>query len=260
MNTGIISRSVFAIVLIGLGIIGFVRGNIAPGWEPVPASTPAPQVLAYLCNIVYLAGGMGLLVPRTAALAARVLFVSLLLWLVVLRLPWLVIDPQVGTWWPASSTSVILAAAWLIYSSVATDLDRKRFGFFVGENGVRVARALFGIGLIPLGVAHFVYLEATAPLVPSWMQWPVFWSYFTGAAFIAAGLANIFGVLARLAAALITVQIASLTLLVWLPRIADGSMTPFQWNEFFVSILLTTCAWVVADSYCADVLSTSDLQ
>lgn len=260
MRVGKVSQLVFAVVLIAMGIIGFVRGNMGPGWEPAPELMPAQQVLAYLCNLIYLSCGIGLLVRPAAMFSARILFGYLVLWLLLLRLPWLVIDPQVGTWWPASSTSVILAAAWIIYSSVATDLDRKRFGFFVGENGVRVARVLFGIGLIPLGVAHFVYLEATAPLVPAWMQWPVFWSYFTGAAFIAAGLANIFGVLARLAAALITVQIASLTLLVWLPRIADGSMTPFQWNEFFVSILLTTCAWVVADSYQAAVPSTSDLQ
>jgi uncharacterized membrane protein YphA (DoxX/SURF4 family) len=103
--------------------------------------------------------------------------------------------------------------------------------------------------LIPIGLAHFVYLDATAPLVPAWMQWPVFWSYFTGGAFIAAGLGLLFGVFARLAAFLVTIQFGMLTVLVWAPRIVEGSLNAFQWNEFVVSILLTACACVVADSY-----------
>ena len=260
MHVGKVSRIVFAIVLIAMGIIGFVRGNLGPGWEPIPESMPAQQVFAYLCNLIYLGCGIGLLVRSTAVFAARILFGCLALWLVLLRLPWLAVDPQVGTWWPASSTSMILAAAWIIYSSAATDLDRKRFGFLVGEKGIRVARTLFGLGLIPIGLAHFIYLEATAPLVPAWMQWPVFWSYFTGAAFVAAGLALIVGILSRLASALVTLQLAILTFVVWTPLIIAGTMSAFQWNEFVVSILLTTCAWVVADSYRADVRSTSDLQ
>src|SRR4029078_3623405 len=116
------------------------------------------------------------------------------------------------------------ACVWLLYAQIACDRERQRFGFLAGDKGVRIARSLFGFGLIPIGLAHFIYLDATAPLVPSWLQWPVFWSYFTGGAFIAAGLAMITGVCARLAAVLVTLQIGLLTLLVWVPRIAAGSM------------------------------------
>ncbi len=244
-----VSRVVFAITLIGLGMIGLIGGGFGPGWEPVPESMPARQVLAYLSDLVYLACGVGLLLRLTAKLAARVLFVSLLLWLIALRLPWLVVDPQVNTWWPASSTSIILAAAWMIYASLADDGDGRSQGFAAGDTGVRIGKIMFGLGLIPIGLAHFLYLEATAPLVPEWLIWPVFWSYFTGAAFIAAGLGVVFGVVPRLAAALVTLQLFLLTFVVWTPRIIAGTMSAFQWNEFVVSILLTACAWVVAASY-----------
>lgn len=239
----------FALVLIGLGILGLVIGEFAPGLEPVPESMPARHALAYLGDVVYLACGVGIMWRRTAALAARVLFVFLLIWLLLLRVPWMVVSFQIGTWWSASSAAVMVGTAWVLYTSLANDSDKRHFPFVISDKGIRIARILFGLGLIPLGLAHFLYLDATAPLVPGWLLFPVFWAYFTGAAFIAAGLAMIFNVFARLASALITLQIACLTLFVWVPRIIAGNMTPFQWNEFVVSILLTAAAWVVADSY-----------
>ena len=246
-----LSHVVFVVVLIGLGVIGLVKGDFAPGWSPVPESLPGRLALTYLCDFVYLVCGVGLLWRRTAVLAARILFVYLLLWLLLLRVPWFIVAPQVGTWWPASSAAVMAGTAWILYWWLADGWDKRHFGFVTRDTGLRIARVLFGLGLIPFGLAHFLYMDATAPLVPGWLLFPVFWAYFTGGAFIAAGLAMIFGVYARLAAALITLQFGLLTLLVWVPRVVAGSLTAFQWNEFFVSILLTAAAWVVADS-CRD--------
>ena len=244
-----VSHFVFAVVLIGWGILGMVKGDFAPGWQPVPASMPGRQALAYLCVAVCIACGAGLLWRRTATLAARVLFAWLLLWFVLLRLPWLFVSFTVDIWWSASSAAIVTGAAWVLYISLADDWDRQRFGFFTGDKGLRTARMLFGLGLIPIGLAHFLYLDATAPLVPACMLWPVFWSYFTGGAFIAAGVAMIIGVFARLAAALVMIQIALLTLLVWVPMAIAGRLNVFQWGELEFSIVLIACACVVADSY-----------
>lgn len=236
---------VFAAVLIGWGILGLVKGDFAPGWLPVPETMPARLALVYLCSFVCIATGVGLFWRRTAVLAARVLFTYLLLWLLLLRLPMMVVSFGVGTWWATSSAAMIVASSWILYASLANSKE----GFFAGASGVSIARVLFGLGLIPIGLAHFLYVENTAPLVPAWLLWPVFWAYFTGGAFIAAGLGVITGVFARLAATLVTLQIAFFTLLIWIPMVLQGKLNAFQWGEFEFSIVLIAGCWVVAGSY-----------
>ena len=240
----------FAIAMIALGVIGFVTRDFTQIWQPVPKWVPARTALVFLCASISLGSGIGLLLKGTASAASRVLVVALSVWLLVLRLPNLFYEkPLVLVAWTFGATAVMLAGACVLLGWFADTTRPSAFDFFAGNRGRRAARTLYGLSLIPFGLAHFMYLDATTVLIPNWLPWHVAWAYFTGAAFIAAGLAIGVGVLAPLAAALSAVQMGLFSVIVWVPRALAGNLSPFQRGEVISTFVLTAGAWVVADSY-----------
>lgn len=250
MRIASVGHLLFALTMIALGILGLIQGHFTAVWDPVPKGTPAREVLVYLCALISLVSGIGLLLVRTASAAARLLLAYLLIWFLLFRLPVIFHAPFVPvTWEGCGETVVVIAAAWVLYAWFATDMDKRHLGFAVKENGVRLARVLYGLAMIAFGVAHLAYVKDTASLVPAWLPGHVVWVYITGFAYIAAGLAILIGIWARLAATLSTLQMGLFTLLVWVPIVAAGATDPSQWSETLVSWALTVSGWVMMDSY-----------
>ena len=136
------------------------------------------------------------------------------------------------SWEGGAETLVLVAGAWAPCARAT--------------HSRRIAQTLYGLALIPFGVAHFVYLKQTAALVPHWLPAPEVWVHVTGAAYIAAGLAITSSIRARIAAALSALQMGVFTVLVWAPMLAAGSRDPATWNEAILSAALTAAGWAVA--------------
>jgi uncharacterized membrane protein len=243
-------HAVFAATMIAVGLLGLISGDFAPVWQPVSKSLPAREVLAYVCAFISLACGIGLFLPRIAAVAARVLVAFSLLWLLLFKARFIVADPTAAvSYETCAESAVVVAGAWVLYAWFGNDGDKQRLAFATGDKGLRIARVIYGVSMVVFGIAHFAYAKLTASLVPNWLPGPMAWAYLTGATYIAAGVAILINRYARLAAVLSAWQIGLFTLLVWVPVVVAGNIDAGKWTEFVVSCVLTAAAWVVADSY-----------
>lgn len=250
MRIASMGHAVFAVTMIALGILGLIKGDFTQVFAPVPKSMPAREALAYAVAVLCVAGGAGLLWQRCATNAARMLLVLIVFWTLLCKARFIVLAPlEEGTYQSIGENAVIIAGVWVLYAWFAADWDRRRLAFAVGDSGLRIARVMYALAMIAFGLSHFFYLQMTAPLVPGWLPWHVFWAYFTGVTYLLAGAAMLVGRYAGLAAALSTLQMGLFTVLVWVPMMMDGSMDAGKWGEFVVSWTLTASAWVVADSY-----------
>jgi uncharacterized membrane protein len=239
------SHLCFAVTMIGIGITGVVTGGFAPIWAEVPKTLPDRQLLAYLCTLVSLACGLGLLLKPTAAPAALLLFLFLALWTLLFKVPFIIRAPLVEVSYQSTGESLVLvAAAWVLYSTLVEERN-----FLSGKSAIRTAFVLYGLALVAFGFSHFVYLNLTAPLVPAWLPKPVFWAYLTGGIYLLTGAALVTGVAARAGAVLAAIQIALITLLVWGPVAASGHVSAGDFQESVVSWALTAGALVIAASF-----------
>lgn len=249
MNLRIVSRIVFAATFISL--VGYKGGTFSPIWLPVPEGTPLKPLLPYICAFVAFACGAALLLRRTAAMAALVLFAYLTIWALLFKGPFVIRAPLVeGTYQSIGENAVQIAGAWILYVALANETNRARVDFLVGEKSLRLARILYGLALVAFGFSHFVYVSLTTPLVPGWLPGPpVFWAYLTGGIYLATGLSLLTSLAARWGSMVAAVQITLITLLVWGPFWVAGSMDASHWTETVVSWAIMAGAWVVTASY-----------
>jgi uncharacterized membrane protein len=247
-----------ALGLLGLGVLGLVYGDFALVWQPVADWVPGRTALAYLTGLVECATAIGMLLPATTRWAVRVLFPGVVIWQ-LLKVPALFLAPGVeDSYLSFGETALIFAGGWVLFARLADLPADSPFARFTGDRAVRIAQIFLGIWIIPIGISHFVYHQATILLIPQWIPDRSFFAYLTGAGQIASGLGLIFNVLPRAAAYAEAAQLWIYTLLIWVPAVLYGPSTDVQkvfgpalgarmpWTALIITWLPAACALVVA--------------
>jgi uncharacterized membrane protein len=230
----------FAVGFAVIGAISLVARDFLLHQQPVPPGIPGRETLACISAVLMLLAGTGLLLPATARHSALTLTAFIALWVVVLQLPRALAHPVVeANWLGVGEDSSMVGGGWLIYCAISGRTD----------GSVRIARILFGLALVPIGLSHFFYLQGAAGLIPAWMPLRVPLTCLGGAGHIAAGLAIVFGVVPRLAATLEAIMESLFTLICWLSAVITTPASREDWVNLCISTALSAAAMAVAESY-----------
>lgn len=235
---------VYALGAIALALVGLIWGDFALVWQPVPAGLPARTLLAYVFAAALLLAGIALSYRATAARGAQALCALFALVVLLLHLPRVLRHPAVyGAWSGLAEQLALVAGGWLAYQLCRPPAAAGSSAAL--HAGVRV----FAVCLLIFGGAHFFYLEETAALVPQWLPPDQrFWAVATGLAHLLAGLALLSGVLAHLAALMITIMFAAFSLLIHIPLLRGDPHSHLNWVMNAMNLALTGAAWVTADA------------
>jgi uncharacterized membrane protein YphA (DoxX/SURF4 family) len=224
---------VYGIAAIMMGVAGLLWADFATGGLRIPATLPGRTILAYAVGILLIAGGA--LINWRRAWGAAVLTAIFGAGFVLVDLVPLIVHARMFDYWEATAEPLAMTMGGLIALTAPRSLAS------------RIATYVFAGCLIVFGTAHFVFAKFSATFVPSYLPpSQMFWVYLTGAAAIAAGLAILSGVLAVLAARLLTLMYVLFGILVHTPFVLASPAKHPVWIEFMVNLALVGVAWIVA--------------
>jgi len=233
-----LGRWVFGAAAIALGVLAQARGDFPPIWHP----HPDPPAIIYLTASLFVLGGIALQWQRSSRIAA-LLLAALYSIFVVGWISRVAAAPDDFARWLGVSEqfAVVLGACacWMLAERAPSPVTDKL---------ALACRILFGLCCLGFGGAHFVFAKETAAFVPAWIPpSQIFWAYATGVADILAGLALVSGVLALLAARLLTAMFVVFAVLVWLPALVAPPDPLFAWGGNVANLTLVAAAWAVSD-------------
>ncbi len=238
----------YSLGMMALGLVSLTFGQFDPG-QPVPDRLPYRTVLAYVAGIFIVVSAAALQWRRTTVWGAAALTAYYVMFVLVLMNGRLLLAHYAvyGTYENIAMQLAIAASGLIVYATSA------QMGLCIDAGlAARLSHAgqlTFGVCALIWGGAHFVYMNLTSPLVPHWLPFgQVFWGYVTGLCFIAAGLAILAGMWARLAAILLTAMVALFGLLANGPMLVADPSSHWNWTESALNMALTGATWVVADS------------
>jgi len=235
---------VYGLGVMALGMVCLAWGDFDLG-QPVPKDFPDRTALAYTAAAFMFVAGAAVEWRRTAAWGAAVLTAYYALIVVILMDGRVLLAhyAEFGTYSDIAEQLAITAGGLIVYAGNA------KIDAALAARLTRLGQLTFGVCALLFGGAHFFYMNLTAPMVPKWLP-PTqqFWAYATGVGHIAAGVAILTGVQARLAAILLTAMFASFTPLVHGPMLLANSSSYMNWTENALNLALVGAAWVVADS------------
>ena len=205
-------------------------------------SLPLGALIGGFLMAAQVAGGIGILYPRTARPASVALCVVYLCFSLAC-IPDIiaaanVYDKYGGSFFLFFS---LVCGAIALYAAAEADTARAKV---VG----RLARVGLGVCAISFTLGQALLLRDTAQLVPKWVP-PnqMFWAILTTIAFALAAFAILTNLGARLAIRLMTVMLAAFGVLVWIPLLIAHPKAHFNWSECVLTFLITGAAWTVAD-------------
>ena len=220
-------RLAYALAIIAFGIQHLVYGQFVTRVVPPMAS---PSHWAYLAGAVLICAGLAMTIARSARAAGLLLGLLILAGFVAFYVPLLLRTQLLSGVWTNAGKALVLAGGALLVAGLPTIF----------------ARLFLSAFFIVAGIQHFIFVQFVAGLVPAWIPFHIFWTYFAGIALIAGGIGMLIPRLVRLAAALSGVMVLLWLILLHIPRALAAPNNANETTAVFEALAVSAVAFMIA--------------
>jgi uncharacterized membrane protein len=242
-----LGRFFFAIPLIVFAVEYLARGRWQGGMPPVPPWTHGEHIFSYVAGTVLLVISISLLINKEARLSATILGLLFMFCVVFLHaakhFSGIIHDGITRS--RAFETFALGGAAFILAALVSKGSSIQ---FLSSANPVLavIGRYIYAFSIIIFGVQHFVYAQFIAFLIPKWMPAHLFLAYFTGTAFIAAGVAIAVHIFSRLASILLGLMFFLWVVTLHTPRVIASPHNSDELISLFVALAFSGASFLLA--------------
>jgi len=217
----LVGSTMFGTAVTGLGLVHFFYPGFRPVFLPVQPTADF-TILPIALGLSLVLAGLGIILSKRKNVIAVFLAAELALFFLFGHLPnRLKYHPDIlGVWTDAIKLIALIGGALLIADQAS---DRKIGGRIKIIGKITPAgRYLFSLMLVLFGLDHFVYNDLVSSLIPKWIPLKSFWTYFTGAALLGAGIFIGLNILKRQASLWLAFMLFLWLILLHLPAFLSG--------------------------------------
>jgi uncharacterized membrane protein len=209
-------RLFFAIAMIVFGADHLTDAlNIS---QLVPSWMPAHLFWTYLVGVALVAAALSITVKKQARLAAIMLGIMLVLFVLMLHIPNLLAHPRDRVLWVTALRDLAFSAGAFAFAGDLMRSTRANAAHWL----VTIGRVVLGVAALFFGVEDFLHPEVVpgVPLdliTPTWIPGHIFWAYVSGAVLVPCGVCLLLNFKARQAAIYAGLMLLVLVVFIYLP-------------------------------------------
>lgn len=230
-------RSIFAIGMTGLGFFCIMFREFVIGRPPMWAEHLNDNIVfGSICGSIIILTSLAILIGRQGSVAALIMAMMILVFTVFRHIPVFQSD------WVNAFKSLALLGGALIAARSFFSVDKRILNYSIGKQTTRrlimAGTILLASFFIAGGYAHFKWAKGVQFLIPEFIPFRLFWTYFCGACLFAGGFGILIPRTRRLAALLSGIMILGWFLLLHIPRFVANPSDPSDQLGLFESFTL----------------------
>ncbi len=206
INLSSIGRIFYGIALAGTGI-STIYFNDYPYYllPPLHFLTPGAAIFHYIVGTLLFLVGICIVFQKKIRTVSFLFGCLLLLVFCFLYIPYQFMDYpkhlQLAEWENSEKELSLVAGAFII-AACFSEKTENPFSRFGGRQ-MGLGSILFSIPIISFGILHFKFAKDVSTMVPTWIPYPIFWTYLAGIGLLGSGISIILKIKTRFIAALL---------------------------------------------------------